>query len=143
MVDFKSCVSNSSNSILYLIVLGVNFTMFAKIIITLKRRALYDNGTGRIPHKAKREQYKVARLLITNGVVYFVCFTPWQLVHRDDIVSNLVGSPIFSNRQYTLLLNLSSAMSYVNSSINPFVYMIRNSTYRNAYMKTFCLKGNK
>ena len=128
-------LTHLGGTISYLLACFVNFLMYANIIITLKRRSSHDLGTSE--NNFQYEVNQVARLLITNGAVFFLCFTPWQIGHINRIITDLNGSHLFSNRQHTLFLNIGHFMSYVNSSINPFVYVVCSSSYRNAYLKAF------
>ena len=139
---FPVVFSQVADTILYFLALVLNFIVYAKIIITLKRRATQDLGT-RTQHKARREHNQVARLLITNGVVFFLCFTPWQFTNFDSITTYLTGSHLFIDINYRYIQIVALFMSYVNSSINPFVYITCSSTYRIACMKAFGLKCNK
>ena len=51
-------------------------------------------------------------------------------------------TPLLKN-SLKLLLNIGICMSYINSTINPFVYMACNSTYRSAYLKAFGIKRSE
>ena len=70
--------------------------MYAGIITNLRRRASKDLGTEG-QHKAQRERNQAARLLFTNGVVSFICLTPWQFTSIDRIVTNQTGRYMFLN----------------------------------------------
>ena len=124
---------------LYFVSVISNFTMYARIIITLTRRAgNFKIGTSQ--HNAQRERNHVARLLITNGIVFFLCFTPYMLMTVHNTAAYYTGAGFLSKKQYALVQNLSLFLNYVNSSINPFIYIVCSSTYRNAYLKAFGLK---
>ena len=126
-----------SDGVLYLMAFVINLTMYAKIIVTLKKRASNNLGTETSWCKVHNQ---VARLLVMNGVVFFVCFTPWQIANLDRICINLFESHLFSKLHFKLLLNVGLCMNFVNSTVNPFVYMACSSTYRNAYLKAFGVK---
>ena len=59
-----------------------------RLSLALKKRATQDLGIG-AQHKAQHEHNQVARLLITNGVVFFMCFIPRQLTNLDSITMYL------------------------------------------------------
>ena len=139
---FPLVFSYITDMMLYLLALLINFIVYVNVIITLTRRISRDLG-ARTQHKVQHERYQVARLLITNGVVFFLCFTPWQFTNLDRIVTYLTGSHLFLDINYWYLPIVGMFMSYVNSSINPLVYMICSSTYRNAYLKAFGFKCKK
>ena len=81
---FPVIISQVADFITYFMAFVINFIMYARIITTLRRRASVVTGTGQSQH---HEHNQVARLLITNGVVFFICFTPWQFTNLDSIVS--------------------------------------------------------
>ena len=137
---FPVVISLVAFTIPYCVALVIDFIMYARIVITLRRRVSVDLGTGQ---SKRHELNQVARLLISNGALFFLCFTPWQLINFDRIVTNLTGSHLFVDSNYRYVLIIADLMSYVNSSINPFVYMVCSSTYRNAYLKAFNLNCNK
>ena len=137
---FPIIYSFVGDGIIYLMAVGVNFTLYTKIIITLKRRASDKMGTGTNQCKVHKQ---VARLLIMNGAVFFVCSTPWQIVNLHRIIKHLFESHLFSNMHVKLLRDISVCMNFINSTVNPFVYMACSSTYRNAYLKAFGIKRNK
>ena len=139
---FPLVLSQVTDTLLYILALLISLIVYTKIIITLKRRASQDLGT-KIQHKAQREHNQVAQLLVINGIVFFLCFTPWQFKNFVSIVNNLTDSHLVLNFDDWYLPLIGMFMSYVNSSVNPLVYMICSSTYRNAYMKTFGLNCNK
>ena len=126
-----------SDGILYLVAFVINLTMYTKIIITLKRRATNNLGSETSWCKVHNQ---VANLLVTNGVIFFVCFTPWQIANLDRIFIHLFESHLFSNSNFKVILNLGMFMCFVNSTVNPIVYMACSSTYKNAYIKAFGMK---
>ena len=129
---FPVVISQVIDLILYCVTLVINLIVYTRIITTVKRRTSFDFGTKQGQHNKLNQ---VARLLITNGVVFFLCFTPWQFTNFDRIVTNLTGSHLFVDSNHRYVRMVSILMSYVNSSINPFVYLACSSTYRNAYRK--------
>ena len=137
---FPVVISQVADIVLYCVTLVINLIVYARIITTLKRHASFDFGTGQRQHNKLNQ---VARLLITNGVIFFLCFTPWQFTNVDRIVTNLTGLHLFANSNHRYVRIVAILMSYVNSSINPFVYMTCSSTYRNAYRKAIGLDFSK
>ena len=129
-----------ADGILYMMALIINFTLYTKIIVTLKTRACDNLGT----HISLRQVHnQVVRLLIMNGAVFFVSFTPWQIANLNNIFIHLFESHLFSNMHFQLLLKIGLCLNYINSTINPFVYMACSFTYRNAYLKAFGVKRRR
>ena len=133
-------ISQIADVVLYWVTLVINFIVYTRIITAMRRRASVDLGTRQSQNK---NVHQVARLLITNGVVFFLCFTPWQFANLDRIATNLTGSHLFFSIDDGYVRIISYFMSYRNSLINPFVYKACSSTYRNAYVKAFCRNCNK
>ncbi len=125
------------DSFIFTTCLMLNVTMYAKIILSLRRRAASNLGQG----QAHREHNHVARLLTINGLVFFLCYTPLQCIYMDYIATIIFGDGIFSNAQLEQLYKMSSVFRYVNSSINLFVYISSSARYRNAYLKVLGLRS--
>ncbi len=116
----------------------LNLTMYAKIIVTLRRRA-----SKMSQHQAQQEHNHVARLLTINGLVFFICFAPYQCANMDYMATVIFGSGIYSYTQLEQIYRMSVAFSFVNSSINLFVYIGSSAKYRSAYLKALGLyKGD-
>ena len=139
---FPILLSVVGDGLLYLVGLVINLTMYTKIILTLKRRAS-DNLETHTCTNQRKVHNQVARLLVMNGVIFFVCLTPWQIANLDGIFISLVESHLLSNIHFKLLLDIGLCLNFVNSTVNPLVYMVCSSTYRNAYLKAFGVKPSE
>ena len=109
---FPLVFSYITDMMLYLLALLINLIVYVNVIITSTRRASHDLG-ARTQHKAQHERYQVARLLITNGVVFFLCFTTWQFTNLDRIVTYLTGSHLFLDISHWYLPIIGLFMGYV------------------------------
>ena len=80
---------------------------------------------------------QVARMLIINIVVFFICYLPFKILDIDYVVGNLIG--------YNFLPNIHVSLGWCGrltmllyASLNPTLYNMTNRHYRKAYSEAFC-----
>ncbi|XP_072171127.1 neuromedin-U receptor 2-like [Diadema setosum] len=79
---------------------------------------------------AQRDQ--VARMLIVNGIVFFICLFPFELFCLLQVIS-FRDRQVFSPRTLSTLRFVSQFLSYVNSVVNPFIYIGLSTRYRETF----------
>lgn len=67
-------------------------------------------------------------------VSFFVCLLPYRLLTliQDDSIPPEV---------FYMLVNFCRVMVYLNSAINPILYNLMSSKFRNGFLRLFGLKG--
>ena len=111
----------------FFVPLCLNVIFYAQIIYTLSTR-LANEGTA-----ANNVRNQVARVLVANGIVFFVCHLPIRIGTTRDV--------IMGNYQTSLTDSLSYDFGFImlNSAINPYLYVIGCKHYRQAvYMTVTC-----
>ena len=85
---------------------------------------------------AKTTRNQVARMVVLNGLVFFLCQVPFQ-ISNIYIYSN---STILTKSEEVSLLWAARLLGGINASINPLIYTAANSKYRRAFRQTFRLR---
>ena len=133
----------------YIFALIVCIFMYAQIIKQLSTRMPQAESTDKsvieFEKKAKRLRGQVARLLIANAVVFFVCHFPHFFLRFNDALliftHNRVGF-MLSKKMWYILYWVTRAMGTANSVVNPLVYSLTNLSYRRAFWKVLTCQWN-
>ena len=113
--------------------------MMTRIIYTLSRREIAGGEVG-TEKKASinKARNQVARMLIINAVVFFFCLTPFEIYNIDFFINLITGFHIITNPTVYLVIGWGGrATTLLNSTINPILYNMTNSRYRNASKRAF------
>ena len=57
------------------------------------------------------------------------------------MITGSINSYLLSFAQLETLLQVCRILTYINSAINPYVYNITNSLYRQCFREAFCRKS--
>lgn len=80
---------------------------------------------------------QVVTMLGTVVVSFFFCLLPFRLL-------TLISPPeseILSTEKYDILVNLCRVMVYLNSAVNPILYNLMSSKFRNGFLRLFGLRN--
>ncbi len=122
---------------------GASAVFYIIIINTMRRRAssraLYTDRSIQVKAKVTRNQ--VARMVILNGVVFFLCQLPFQIYNLYAYTDGV----FLTEKQANSLAWTARLLLAVNSCVNPIIYTAANAKYRRAFVLTFCpkVKTNK
>ena len=115
-----------------------NTVMYARIIIALNnRQANMFTRNNFVTKSRNMRRNQVARLLIVNETLFFLLQTPFRLTSVQNIMVHLTGEGFLTNNQYRTLLFYGRSLLFINSLINPFVYICVNAQYRRGFIETF------
>ena len=70
-------------------------------------------------------------------VSFFFCLLPFRLL----TLISLQLSEILSAEMYFIFINLSRVMVYLNSAVNPILYNLMSSKFRNGFLRLFGLRS--
>ena len=116
-----------------------NIYMYVQMIRALNKRRRI-NGTDK-HQKALQVRNQVAKMLIVNGIVFFICQTPYNVIALSRWVSFVADVP---NPVTTTLGNIEdlvvSIPILINNIVNPLIYGAMSTQYREAFVKAFQLK---
>ena len=109
---YCSIVLCATDFIPFVIVLIVNIVLYS-LIVRRVGKSFFSETDGLERTKSKKRRNSVAKMLIVNGIVFFVCLTPFSI--------------------FGLVLFL------LNSALNPLIDSVTNPRYRLAFKKAFRL----
>ena len=87
--------------------------------------------------RANKASQDVARMLIINGVAFFILLGPYQIWNIAYLMRDFSGALIFSENTIYWLGLVVRLCSPANFTINPLIYGGSNSLYRQAFLEVF------
>lgn len=84
-----------------------------------------------------RARRQVVMMLGAVVVSFFFCLLPFRLL----TLISLQLSEILSAEMYFIFINLSRVMVYLNSAVNPILYNLMSSKFRNGFLRLFGLRS--
>ncbi|XP_041453374.1 somatostatin receptor type 5-like [Lytechinus variegatus] len=133
--------ANGMQTIPFFSTLIVNVTMFVLIVRGLNRsiERLQSHSEGEAEVDTHMRD-RIARMLVINGVAFFVCLAPFEIISFADMISSVRGDayPMSSDAQAGLLY-FSRSLAYINCVINPIIYTVMSHRYRLAFKQAFHL----
>ncbi|XP_072050055.1 neuromedin-U receptor 1-like [Amphiura filiformis] len=132
--------------IMFVLILAMifNSVLFYLIIRALNERSKSElRGAGQQQNQANieidRVRNQVARTLVANGIIFYLCQIPYRVYSLDDIADELhLDIAFLDDQQEVTVLNIGRLFLLLNSSINPYLYLVGCRHYREAFWKTFC-----
>ena len=135
-------ISESLQNLIFYPLLLTNIILYAKIIQALKQRKASYPGHP----EARRVHNQVTRVLVINGLVFFLCQLPVRLRTLNNMLKYIGGhdrSDLLIQQSYANGFVIGSAtLMFFNSAVNPFIYS-GSAYYRNAIWEAFGLKKAK
>ncbi|XP_038054029.1 somatostatin receptor type 2-like [Patiria miniata] len=124
----------------WLIAMVSNSYMYVRIFQTLNKRT-EEGGVASNDQNAIRVRNQVAKMLIVNGVVFFLCQTPYRIINLSYWICLVAKIP---NPLQAALGNagdwVAQVPQYINGMINPLIYGTINKTVRAAFIQVFCCR---
>ena len=127
--------------VVFLISAAANGLLYFKIIRALSGRDIHQTSESTIDTlvEVTRVRNQVARTLVINGIVFFVCQIPSRIDNLDDVFDYLqVNFDILSHKQEATVTAVGHAFLFLNSIINPFIYVFSCKHYRQGMIEAFC-----
>ncbi|XP_022081271.1 neuromedin-U receptor 2-like [Acanthaster planci] len=121
----------------WLVATVANTHMYLCIILTLNKRTS-DNDLANNDPNASQIRNQVAKILVVNGTVFFLCQTPYRIFSMAEWICSLAEIPnpmsaaLGRNTRW-----ISSIPQYINGMINPLIYGAMNRAYRAAFRQAF------
>ena len=122
---------------------------YSRIIIQLSRRTITQSNVEQIgtggstapPSHVTKTRNDIAKMLVVNGIVFFLLSSPAEIPGVLTSVMHLTGNAWLSHRTLVQINWVARCLLYVNSSINPIIYSIVSPRYREAFRKAFGFKA--
>ena len=117
-----------------------NTCMYFHIIRKLHKRV------ARFKTKLQSVQVRnqVARLLIANGIAFFILYIPFYITRFNESLLVLTHQKYgfkLTATQRGAIFRLVACLVTINSIINPIIYGITNQRYHRAFVQVFSCKG--
>ena len=81
----------------------------------------------------------ISKMLVTNGVVFFLFLIPWYLNMLQLTIAEITGVKIIpANRQKTVIF-IGTLFNSLNSPMNALIYCLTSPRYRRAMWRTMTL----
>ena len=128
-------------SLYFFVTFGVSAATYTMIINRLRKRQI-PCASKDMQLQAKTTRNQVARMVVLNGLVFFLCQVPFQ-IYNLYIYSNNI---IFTKSEMGSLAWAARLLEGINASVNPIIYTAANSKYRRAFHQTFlqrCINPEK
>ena len=122
-------------SVYFFVTFGISTTFYIMIIIRMRKRQI-PSASKNIQLQAKNTRNQVARMVVLNGLVYFLCQVPFQIYN----IYTYSNSTILAKSEEENLLWAARLLGGINASVNPVIYTAANSKYRRAFHQTFRLR---
>ena len=132
--------SPTAQIVFFIVAVAVNTFIYGKIIRRLSKHNVTKTKDGGGHPGANKIRNTVARMLIENGIIFFICIAPFQLANLFLIVQSHTYVSVLDESQSQALRWFATRLLLLNSSINPYVYGVANRNYRQALMKAFSCK---
>ena len=128
----------------FLVALIANGFMYYKIIQGLSRRpasssidGINSDEDGQVPNRNVRVRNQIARMLVVSGLLFFLLQCVRRVASLHVMVAFTTDYFMFTSDQYGIVVLIGRALLYLNSAINPFVYMVTSSHYRKSIASAF------
>ena len=110
----------------------INVCLYICIYLAVRKTTKWHKQRNDTGANRADNTHRVARMLITNGMVFFICLAPNQALL---LVDALGAAP--TSQQYETFIQTAAVLIYLNSCMNPLVYCLTNPRYRLAYRLAF------
>ena len=122
--------------------------MYGRIICTLTARSdkfqSKNDSDEQMTSMMLRARNQIARMLILNGTVFFLCLAPFQVYSINLFFRWWAGFNILGEEATRYILWLGRIAMLLNSAINPMLYNVSNQRYRNAFAEAFgCIRKKR
>ncbi|XP_072046231.1 neuropeptides capa receptor-like [Amphiura filiformis] len=130
-------------SLIFVISFTVSLFCYIKIVFALTHRSIEgDNTADNNVTQMQNVRNQIARLLILNGIVFFVCQAPYRVASVNNIIRIIGGEVILNKDGAGTLLLVSRASLFLNSAINPYLYALSSPFYRSAFREALFGESN-
>ena len=127
--------SEGLTTVPFIIALVTNTYLYTNIIISLHVRA---NSKVAKSTQSIEIRNQVALMLAINGIVFFLCLAPFQMMSFTRMIRNSLGMPGYLSPMVLGIVGwVLRILVYLNSIINPIVYTATSPRYRQGFIVAF------
>ncbi|XP_038048187.1 neuropeptides capa receptor-like [Patiria miniata] len=126
----------------WIMAMVANVFMYVRILQMLNKRTSNQNITVNTDHDATHIRNHVAKMLVANGTVFFLCQAPYRIFSLSGWICLLAQIPDpFRAALGSGTIWISSVPQNINAMINPLIYGAVNPAYRSTIRVAFKCKG--
>lgn len=123
----------------FFLTLAINGAMYILIVRGLNQSvSRLKNHSERISEIDSRMRDQITRMLIINGIIFFLCLAPFEILSFIEMLSGIQKRLFFHSDIFVGLSYSARALAYINSVINPIIYATMSQRYRHAFKQVFC-----
>ena len=130
-----SLISESIATLLFIAAFVSSCFMYVKVLRILSERSRSDLGTNQTNTDKVHKQ--VSQMLIANGIIFFVCQIPYRVYGIHEILADTLEVWSLDKQQRFQLMIIARIFLYVNSAINPYIYVAGSGFYQDAFLEAF------
>ena len=150
-ITFKYCSGGSghdwlivisgiiTNTVFLVALISSSFT-YVKIIQALTKRGEANLQSNQDTTNSEVRK-QVAIMLMVNGIIFFICQIPHRLFGVYRFTSDVLNVRFLEYDQQAQFTVISYIFLYINSAINPYVYIVGSRYYRKAFMEALGLSS--
>ncbi|XP_022079690.1 somatostatin receptor type 5-like [Acanthaster planci] len=135
--EWVDYVSNVMQTVPFFLAFALNVFLYVNIIRGLDRSIQNLGSHGMSQDKNVTMRNQIARMLVVNGVVFFCCLFPFELIALFNVIRDIQKTNFIPAEWQGLFLEISRALSYVNSVANPLIYTLMSHRYRANFKMAF------
>ncbi|XP_070567255.1 nociceptin receptor-like [Ptychodera flava] len=137
VVDCMSTTDSRNTFGRVLFLLAVFSAMMLVLVMYILIILAAKNSTR--PVLTLKKERQIIRICLATALVHFLCLTP-VLIHTILLMTEIdpAGDDYDLSHYVMCLGNISSFLLEINSAVNPFIYNILSSTYRQACRRALC-----
>ncbi len=111
-----------------------------KLIVQSHDPKISDNPRSQSTLKSRRQ---VIIMLVIVATLFFVCLLPFKVVSVWLIYAPTEDIERLGIEGYYNLISFARIMHYINSSVNPIIYNLVSTRFRNYFRKSFCCLADR
>ncbi|XP_071487073.1 somatostatin receptor type 5-like [Diadema antillarum] len=117
----------------YAVTLVLNLTLYVKIVSGVRA-----SGARLRVHSDTRDKDKaqVIRLVIVNGVAFFLLLAPFEINATVLVIKTLLGDYSYATF-HKVVSFFALTLTYINSVVNPLIFAFISKSYRVAFKEAF------
>ncbi|XP_072033012.1 thyrotropin-releasing hormone receptor-like [Amphiura filiformis] len=130
----------------FIVAFLANTCMYGRIVTILSKRSIIADQNGssssatvRASRLMAENRDQVARMLVVNTVVFFVCLMPYCITNLDSLLTESTqdSQGFLSRKEKQILSWIAKLTTLLNSAANPYLYSVTNKRYRDAFLQAF------
>lgn len=128
----------------FFLAMAMNMYLYVDILQGLKESAdrvqSFDSLAKATSRKKEESRtiHQTIKMLVINGLSFFALLAPFEILNVCTLFNGLAGNTLISTNSFTYrtVVWIARTLSYINTLINPVVYVSFSSKYRQAFKET-------